>query len=144
MARCIELRPAFILTELRFPDGNGLELVRWISKHLPAARTVVHTWFADITTAVATVKAGAEDFVPKPTDAELLMNILLVGTKMVPADCGIETPNRVRQQHIEQVMKFSRSNVTLAARNLHLHRRSLSRMLKRYRALPLLPMPIER
>ena len=28
MARCIELRPAFILTEFRFPDGNGLELVR--------------------------------------------------------------------------------------------------------------------
>lgn len=52
-----ETKPAFVLTELRFPDGPGLNLVRWISAQLPGTRTIVHTWFADIPTAVSAVKA---------------------------------------------------------------------------------------
>jgi len=126
------LRPAYVMTELRFSDGLGLSLVEWMSDRFPFARTVVHTWFASVPIAVAAVRAGADDFVPKPTDEEFLINILLLGTENVPGDCRIEKPNRVRQEHIEQVMEFSSSNVSLAARKLQLNRRSLQRMLKRY------------
>lgn len=50
-----------MLTELPFPDGSGMDLVRLITAHLPSTRTVVHTWFADIPTAVAAAKAGPLD-----------------------------------------------------------------------------------
>jgi len=132
MSACLETRPSYVLTELSFPDGAGMDLVRLIAAHLPSTRTVVHTWFADIATAGAVAKAGAYDLVPKPTDEEFLINILLNGTDLVPADCTIQSPGRVRQEHIEQIMKFTSSNVSAAARKLHLDRRSLQRMLKRY------------
>ncbi|MEV4610651.1 response regulator [Neorhizobium sp. LMR1-1-1.1] len=129
---CLEARPVYVVTELPFPDGSGMDLVRLIAAHFPSTRTVVHTWFADVPTAVAAAKAGAYDVVPKPTDEEFLVNILLNGADRVPGDCRIQSPGRVRQEHIEQIMKFTSSNVSAAARKLHLDRRSLQRMLKRY------------
>lgn len=129
---CLADRPAYVLTELPFPDGSGMELVRLIAARLPSTRTVVHTWFADVPTAVAAAKAGAYDLVPKPTDEEFLINILLLGVDRIPENGGIRSPDRVRQEHIEQIMRFSSANVSAAARTLNLDRRSLQRMLKRY------------
>ncbi|MEB2848076.1 response regulator [Endobacterium cereale] len=136
MTACLKETPAFILTELRFPDGAGLDLVRWVSAQIPEARTIVHTWFADIPTAVAAATAGAADLVPKPTDEEFLVNILLHGSLKIPLECKIESPERLRREHIEHVVKANRSNVSLAARQLQLDRRSLQRLLKRYESKP--------
>lgn len=132
LAACLAVEPTIVLTELRFPDGTGLELVKWVSERLPSTKIVIHSWFADVPMAVAAVKAGADDFVPKPTDNEFLASILLHGSANIPSDCRIEEPDRVRQEHIEEVMRRTSSNVSLAARHLNLHRRSLQRMLKRY------------
>lgn len=132
MTACLTIRPFALLTELKFPDGLGLDLVRSISAQCPETRIVVHSWYADIPIAVAGVKAGAADFVPKPTDDEFLADILLHESAKISVDCRVEEPNRIRQEHIEQVMRFTRSNVSVAARQLNLHRRSLQRILKRY------------
>ena len=132
MSACLEARPSHVLTELPFPDGCGMDLVRLITAHLPSTRTVVHTWFADIPTAVAAAKAGAYDLVPKPTDEEFLLNILLSDTDRVPVECKIRSAGWVRQEHIEQIMRITSSNISAAARKLQLDRRSLQRMLKRF------------
>ncbi|MCM2458205.1 response regulator [Rhizobium sp. CG4] len=134
LSACHDCRPSFVLTELRFPDGLGLELVKWTSAQLPKTRTVVHTWFADLPTAVIAAKMGACDFVPKPTDKDFLLNILLLGSRSIAIDCRIERADRIRQEHIEHVMRFNSANISRAARYLHLDRRSLQRMLKRYEA----------
>ncbi|MGV2079623.1 MULTISPECIES: response regulator transcription factor [unclassified Rhizobium] len=120
------------MSELRFPDGSGMTLVRWIASHLPSTKIVVHTWFAGIPTAVAATKPGASDFVPKSTDQDFLISILLFGTDRIPHDCRIEAPDRIRREHVEEVMRISGSNVSDAARKLQLDRRSLQRMLKRF------------
>jgi two-component system response regulator RegA len=125
------MRPTHVLTELRFSDGSALDFVRWALSVDRTTRVVVHTWFADVPIAVAATKAGAHDLVPKPTDEEFLANILLLGSTNIPQECRIEEPDRLRQQHIEHVMRSSRANVSLAAKKLLLHRRSLQRLLKR-------------
>lgn len=55
----LKAKPAYVLTELPFSDGSGIDLVRFIAARLPSTRTVVHTWFADVSIAVAAAKAGA-------------------------------------------------------------------------------------
>ncbi len=134
MAAFDRLRPLYVLTELRFTDGCGLDFLRYALSTHPTARVVVHTWFADLQVAVAATKAGAYDFVPKPTDSEFLANILLLGAANVPEECKILDPNQLRRQHIEHVMHTSRTNVSLAARTLLLDRRSLQRLLRRHEA----------
>ena len=132
------IRPSYVITELRFPDGMGSDFVRWMAHTVPETRTVVHTWFASISTAVSLAKAGAEDFVPKPTDEEFLVNILLFGSGNIPKDCSIKQPDNVCREHVEHVLRLTRSNISEAARKLNLHRRSLQRMIRRFEQSPLL------
>src|SRR5579863_2233012 len=62
--------PAFAVVDLRLGDGSGLDVVSALRGARPAARIVVLTGYGNIATAVAAVKAGALDYLPKPADAD--------------------------------------------------------------------------
>lgn len=64
------------LTDMRLPDGNGIELVRYIQQAQPALPVAVLTAFGNMDTAVTALKAGAFDFVSKPVDLERLRGIV--------------------------------------------------------------------
>src|SRR5260370_25044891 len=61
--------PAFAVVDLRLGDGSGLDIVSALRERRPGARIVVLTGYGNIATAVAAVKAGALDYLPKPADA---------------------------------------------------------------------------
>jgi two-component system response regulator RegA len=62
--------PAFAVVDLRLGDGSGLDVVSALRGARPEARIVVLTGYGNIATAVAAVKAGALDYLPKPADAD--------------------------------------------------------------------------
>jgi two-component system response regulator PilR (NtrC family) len=64
------------LTDMRLPDGNGIELVRYIQDKLPYLPVAMITAFGNMETAIAALKAGAFDFVSKPLDLSDLRNIV--------------------------------------------------------------------
>ncbi|OGI53310.1 MAG: sigma-54-dependent Fis family transcriptional regulator [Candidatus Muproteobacteria bacterium RIFCSPHIGHO2_01_60_12] len=64
------------LTDMRLPDGNGIELVRHIQDEHPYLPVAVITAFGNMETAVAALKAGAFDFVSKPLDLNDLRTIV--------------------------------------------------------------------
>jgi two-component system response regulator PilR (NtrC family) len=64
------------LTDMRLPDGNGLDLVRFIQEKYPYLPVAVITAFGNMETAIAALKAGAFDFVSKPLDLNDLRNIV--------------------------------------------------------------------
>jgi DNA-binding NtrC family response regulator len=59
-------QPDVILTDMLMPRMTGLDLLRKAKERWPSVEVVLMTAFADIDTAVATVKAGAYDFLTKP------------------------------------------------------------------------------
>jgi two-component system response regulator PilR (NtrC family) len=64
------------LTDMRLPDGDGLELVEWIQSnaaHMPVAVITAH---GNVETAVQALKLGAFDFMSKPLDLGHLRNII--------------------------------------------------------------------
>ena len=69
--------PAFAVVDLRLTDGSGLEVVKEIRKNKQDSRIVMLTGYGNIPTAVAAVKAGAIDYLPKPADADDVENALL-------------------------------------------------------------------
>src|SRR5258707_14209023 len=83
-----ESPPAFAVVDLKLEDGNGLDVVETLHETRPAARVVVLTGFGNIATAVAAVKFGALDYLPKPADADDIMGALLAtpGTKPNPPE----------------------------------------------------------
>ncbi|EAR22772.1 sigma-54-dependent transcriptional regulator [Nitrococcus mobilis] len=64
------------LTDMRLPDGDGLDLVRLMQKHHPDTPVAVITAHGSIETATAALKAGAFDFVTKPVDLHVLRRLV--------------------------------------------------------------------
>ncbi len=64
------------LTDMRLPDGNGIDLVRHIQEHFPALPVAVITAHGSMETAIAALKAGAFDFVSKPVELNDLRSIV--------------------------------------------------------------------
>ena len=64
------------LTDMRLPDGSGIDLVRHIQRHHPRLPVAVITAHGNMESAVEALKAGAFDFVSKPVDLELLRRLI--------------------------------------------------------------------
>jgi len=73
------------LTDMRLPDGNGIELVRYIQDKFPYLPVAMITAFGNMETAIAALKAGAFDFVSKPLDLNDLRNIVRSALRMSQA-----------------------------------------------------------
>ncbi len=73
------------LTDMRLPDGDGLELVEWIQTHAPGLPVAVITAHGNIETAVQALKLGAFDFVSKPLDLANLRKIVENALKIAVA-----------------------------------------------------------
>ena len=64
------------LTDMRLPDGDGLELVGWIQENHAALPVAVITAHGNIESAVRALKLGAFDFVSKPLDLGVLRKLV--------------------------------------------------------------------
>ncbi len=64
------------LTDMRLPDGSGIDLVRHIQRHHPRLPVAVITAHGNMESAVEALKAGAFDFVSKPVDLEMLRRLI--------------------------------------------------------------------
>jgi len=126
------LPPAFAVVDLRLSDGNGLEVVKEIQKIKKNSRIILLTGYGNIPTAVAAVKAGAIDYIPKPADADDVENALLASpeTKAKPPENPMSA-DRVKWEHIHRVFELCNRNVSETARRLKMHRRTLQRILSK-------------
>jgi two-component system response regulator PilR (NtrC family) len=64
------------LTDMRLPDGDGIDLVRTIADEFPQLPVAIITAHGSMDTAIAGLKAGAFDFVSKPLDLDDLRNLV--------------------------------------------------------------------
>ena len=122
--------PAFAVVDLRLNDGSGLKVVKEIQKLNKNSKIVMLTGYGNIPTAVAAVKAGAIDYIPKPADADDIENALLASPndKAEPPENPMSA-DRVKWEHIHRVYELCKRNVSETARRLKMHRRTLQRIL---------------
>ncbi len=76
------------LTDMRLPDGDGLELVEWIQDQglrLPVAVITAH---GNVETAVRALKLGAFDFISKPVDLQDLRKLVESAMRLSTASEG--------------------------------------------------------
>jgi two-component system response regulator RegA len=125
--------PAFAVVDLRLGDGSGLDIVSALRTARPAARIVMLTGYGNIATAVAAVKAGALDYLPKPADADAVERALLAreGETPEPPEDPMSA-DRVRWEHIQRIFELCERNVSETARRLKMHRRTLQRILSKH------------
>jgi len=62
------------LTDMKLPDGSGMDIVHFIQKHQPMLPVAMITAHGNMDLAIEAMKAGAFDFVNKPIDIKVLRN----------------------------------------------------------------------
>jgi two-component system response regulator RegA len=122
--------PAFAVVDMRLDDGNGLDVISALKRRRPDARVIILTGYGNIATAVTAVKLGAVDYLSKPVDADDVVAALLSadGRKAEPPENPMSA-DRVRWEHIQRIYELCGRNVSETARRLHMHRRTLQRIL---------------
>ena len=82
----LESRPVNLcLTDMRLPDGDGLELVEHIQRTRPELPVAVITAHGSMDAAIQALKLGAFDFVSKPVDLQVLRGLVTTALKLAPA-----------------------------------------------------------
>lgn len=74
LVRADSLEPGCIITDVRMPDMNGLEMVRRLAAMGVRHPVIVMTGHADVPLAIEAVRAGVKDFLEKPFDDEALLS----------------------------------------------------------------------
>lgn len=104
------------LTDMRLPDGNGLELVEYIQQHHPRLPVAVITAHGSIDLAIESMKAGAFDFVSKPVDLAALRKLVtsaIQSSKLppmpLPGECPILGQSKAIQNLVASIQKLARS-----------------------------------
>ncbi len=124
------------LIDLRFGASSGLQYIAPLRAAWPQCRLFVLTGYASIATAVQAVKLGADDYLTKPVDFQLLSQAL---TGQPTAGVSTEQPDdllsaeQVEWEHIQRVLAQQEGNISQTARALGMHRRTLQRKLQKRR-----------
>jgi two-component system response regulator PilR (NtrC family) len=71
-----------VLTDMRLPDGDGLDLLEWIQGHRPGVPVAVITAHGNVEAAVRALKLGAFDFISKPLDLVALRKLITATLKL--------------------------------------------------------------
>jgi two-component system response regulator RegA len=126
--------PRWAVVDLRMPGRSGLELVRELRGLSSSTQVLVLSGFGSIATAIDAIRLGAVNFLPKPADADDVLDAFERGQAEAlesPASKTHETPSlaRAEWEHIHRVLADCGGNISEAARRLGIHRRSLQRKL---------------
>lgn len=105
------------LTDMRLPDGDGLEVVRYISQNLPATPVAVITAFGSADNAVAALKAGAFDYLSKPVSLEQLRTLVRTALKVPKTEPVRSEARKVRLIGESPAMRQILTKVEKLARN---------------------------
>ncbi len=129
-------RPQFAVLELRLNHDpcamhSGLEAISNLRRQNRSMRIVVATAYSSIASAVTAIKAGASDYLLKPTDADSVAGALMNSRPMPGLPKKPMGADRLRWEYILRILFQCEQNVSATARLLGMHRRTLQRMLNK-------------
>jgi signal transduction histidine kinase len=102
-----------VLTDLRLEDGDGLEVLKAVREHHPETITIMLTGYASLESAIQAIRAGAYDYLVKPSEVEELRSTVARGIER----------RRLGQELRKRVAELERANREIADLNSSLQRR---------------------
>tara|TARA_B100000029_G_scaffold417994_1_gene422875 strand:- start:1018 stop:1545 length:528 start_codon:yes stop_codon:yes gene_type:complete len=123
----------YAIVDMRLEDGSGLEIIKIIKINNPKSRSLLLTGYGNIATAVAAIKTGAIDYLPKPAEIDQIYEALINSKETLPPmPKNPMTADRIRWEHIQRIFIQCNRNVSETARRLRMHRRTLQRILNKH------------
>lgn len=108
----------FCLTDMKLPDGNGMDIIALAQKKYKKMPIAMITAFGNMETAVAALKSGAFDFIAKPIDLSRLREVVTAALKLteVPLASHASKSNTVRLIGHSTAMEKLNSQIEKVAR----------------------------
>ncbi len=103
------------LTDMRLPDGDGLDLVAYIQENFPNLPVAVITAHGNMEAAVKALKRGAYDFVSKPVDLKILRKLVAAALQLAE-DRGRDRRSRDTLLGESEAMRDIRAKIVKLAR----------------------------
>ena len=125
------ITPEFAIIDLKLNNESGLTLVEKLKTLDPGTRIVMLTGYASIATAVEAIKLGATHYLAKPVDAEEIMKAFerTTGDSDVQISTNPLSVGRLEWEYIHRILTENNNNISVTARILNMHRRTLQRKL---------------
>ena len=105
------------LTDMKLPDGSGLDLVSHIQQHLAQIPVAVITAHGNVESAVQALKNGAFDFVSKPVDLNALRSLVSTALKLREQRAGAEGRGTTRLLGKSPAIEQVRAMIAKVARS---------------------------
>lgn len=135
LALAREHAPDLAIVDLRMAGENGLDLIAKLRVGDATLFILMLTGYGSIATALEAVRRGANHYLTKPVDVDQILSVYESILAQIPFT-SIESPTptlaRVEWEHIQRVLTDCDNNISMAAKRLGLHRRSLQRKLAKY------------
>ncbi|MDR1161947.1 MAG: sigma-54 dependent transcriptional regulator [Tannerellaceae bacterium] len=87
-----------LLSDFRLPDGDGIDILKWLKETGRSLPLIMMTGYADIQTAVQSMKLGASDYISKPINQD---GLLLKINEFLAASKAQRSPASFPEGHIE-------------------------------------------
>ena len=107
----------FCLTDMKLPDGNGIQLVQHIQANYPQMPVAMITAHGSMESAVEALKAGAFDFVSKPLNLELLRKLVDTALNLKPLEVAEGKPDSPKLLGETPIMQQLRKRISKLARS---------------------------
>ncbi len=128
--------PTHAVVDLKLAGGaSGLACVKALHAHDPGMLIVVLTGYASIATAVEAIKLGAHHYLAKPSNTDDIEAAFArtegdADVRLTRRQTSIKT---LEWEHIHEALAAADFNISEAARQLGMHRRTLARKLEKQR-----------
>ncbi|MDC8444999.1 MAG: response regulator transcription factor [Nitrosomonas sp.] len=123
--------PEYAIVDLKLDSESGLVLVEKLKALDPGTRIVMLTGYASVATAVEAIKLGATHYLAKPVDADEIMAAFdrTSGEADTPISASPLSVGRLEWEYIQRILTENDNNISVTARILNMHRRTLQRKL---------------
>lgn len=105
------------LTDIRLPDGSGIDIVRHIQDNNRDTAVAVLTAYGSTELAVEALKAGAFDFINKPVSIEQLRNTVTTALRLESGEPRVDSSSHTRLLGETPVIRQLREQITKLARS---------------------------
>ncbi len=131
-----EHHPEMAVVDLKMEGRSGLDFVREALVLKPDLKIVILTGYGSITTAIEAGRMGVVCYLPKPADVNDIIAAFGrdpdVEVSVAPEDITTPSLARVEWEHINRVLADCGGNISVAAKRLNIHRRTLQRKLEKF------------
>ena len=124
--------PDRAVIDLRMPGESGLDVLSYLLEHSPETKAVILTGYGSISNAVDAIKIGAVNYVTKPANADEVLHAFQTNQQDGQSDSlQPQSLAEAEWDHIQRVLHDCEGNISEAARQLDIPRRTLQRKLKK-------------